>query len=450
MKESMKGVERADGLHLSRRQFVALSAGAGAALVAGCATNPVTGKSQFMLMSEAQEVKMDQQYAPHQFSFDFGAAQDAKLNAYLVQLGNDMAKRSHRPNMPYNFRVLNTVVVNGYTMPAGSVGLARGLMLMMENEAQLAGVVGHEIGHVCYRHAGERMSKQMATTALVAAVGAYLEYEKKEYAAIATGLGMVGANMLLCRYSRDDEREADEIGMEYMVRAGHNPNGMIGLMDGFQKLHKSKPGLVEVLFSTHPMSDERYKTAMARVKSKYGGTGDMPVNRERYMDNIASIRAIRPAIEKMQEGDAALAKNKAGEAESKYREALNIAPDDYAGLLSMARCCLVQKKFGDARQFAEKAKAVYPQEPQAKHICGVSKVACGQFDSALQDFTWYEQHLPGNSNTTYFKGLCHDKMGNRKPAAEHYQRYLQQDGKGEFANSARQRLVSWGYYVAPQ
>ncbi|MDD4871024.1 MAG: M48 family metalloprotease [Kiritimatiellae bacterium] len=434
-----------NGICISRRNFLVASAGATTAALTGCATNPVTGRSQLMLMSEASELNMDQRWAPHQFSSDYGATQDRELNDYISKVGNDIARYSHRIQMPYNFRVLNTTVVNGYTFPAGSVGLARGLMIMMEDESQLAGVLGHEIGHVNYRHAGERMTKQLAWMGTVALVGAYLEYEKKKYAALAAGLGAIGANMLLCRYSRENEREADEIGMEYMVRAGHNPKGMVGLMDGFRKLSKSKPNVVELLFASHPMSDERYNTAVARIKQKYSDKDGLPLNKERYMDNTARLRAIRGAIEKMQEGETCLMKNKPAEAEGKYREALRLAPNDYAGLLMMSKCLLVQKKYRDAENFAEAAKSVYPEEPQAKHVSGMAKVANREFDAALNDFNSYEQVLPGNTNTIYLKGLCYDRMGNKRQAAGEYQKYLNQDPNGEHADEVKTRLITWGY-----
>lgn len=432
---------------LSRRDFMVVSAGSATALVAGCATNPVTGRNQLMLMSEASELSMDQQWAPHQFSSDYGASQDKELNEYISQVGNDIARHSHRAQMPYNFRVLNTTVVNGYTFPAGSVGLARGLMIMMENESQLAAVLGHEIGHVNYRHAGERMTKQLAWTGAVALLSAYLAYEKKKYAAIAAGLGAIGANMLLCRYSRENEREADEIGMEYMVRAGHNPGGMVGLMDGFRKLGKSKPNVVELLFASHPMSDERYNTAVARITEKYSDKEGFPVNKERYMDHTSRLRAMRGAIEKMQQGDSLLMKNNLSQAEIIYREALQLAPNDYAGLLMMAKCQLAQKKSLEAGRFADEAKSVYPEEPQAKHVCGMARMESRKFDMALNDFSAYEQALPGNTNTIYFKGLCYDRMNKKTEAANEYQKYFKQDPNGEHGEEVKTRLIQWGYLV---
>ena len=237
---------------LSRREFLTLSAASTASLLAGCATNPVTGRRELMFISETGEVDLDRKWAPHQFSTDYGVTRDDMLNGYVGSVGDSMSGLTHRPGMPYSFRVVNNVVVNGYTMPAGSVGLARGLMLAMESEADLAAVLGHELGHVNARHAGQRMTSNILLNAMVTGLVAYVEYEKKKYADLAAGLGGIGASLLLCRYSRDDERQADELGMLYMTRAGHNPRGMATLMDTFRNLHTSRPGAVDLLFSTTP------------------------------------------------------------------------------------------------------------------------------------------------------------------------------------------------------
>ena len=137
---------------MNRRVFLGIGATAGAAAVVGsvtgCATNPVTGESQLMFMSEGQELSIDRQQSPHQFSLDYGAFADAKTNRYVSEIGQSMGGLTHRPQMPYNYRVLNAVVVNGYTFPAGSIGLARGLMLEMENEAQRQSGLDRAIGEL--------------------------------------------------------------------------------------------------------------------------------------------------------------------------------------------------------------------------------------------------------------------------------------------------------------
>jgi predicted Zn-dependent protease len=429
----------------TRREFFTLAAGAAAGLAAGCATNPVTGARQFMLVSEDSEIEMDRRAAPHQFSSDYGPVQDASVNAYVSEVGSKLAANTHRPSMPYSFRVLNSVLVNGYTFPAGSVGLDRGLMLAMENEAQLAAVLGHELGHVNARHAAERMSKTMVASALVTGLTLAVQQENEKYAALAAGLGGLGANALLCRYSRDDERQADALGMEYMTRTGYGPEGMVMLMDIFRNLHKTKPSAVDLLFATHPMSDERYETAGHEAATKYASARGRADFRDRYMDRIASIRRIRGAIEEMQKAQELMMQSKLPAAESALKSALNQAPDDYAGLLMMAKCCMAQNKKSEAVAVVERAKAAYPGEAQALHVAGMSKMAAGRYDSALSDFSAYERALPGNPNSAFLSGYCLEQMGRRQQAAVEYQRYLRGSPSGSYGSHAQNQLIQWGY-----
>ena len=144
---------------MTRRQFLYLSSMAAAGAVLSCATNPVTGESQFMLVSEQQEIAMDKQHSPHQFSADYGTTQDRRLNSYVDGVGRRLAALSHRPQMPYSFQVVNANYVNAYAFPGGSIAATRGILLELDNEAELAALMGHELGHVNARHTAEVMSK---------------------------------------------------------------------------------------------------------------------------------------------------------------------------------------------------------------------------------------------------------------------------------------------------
>ena len=126
---------------LSRRDFLWLSSMAAAGWLLSCATNPVTGKSQLMLVSEDQEIQIDKQYAPYQFSADYGTVQDKALNSYVDRTGKNIATRTHRTHMPYNFHAVNATYVNAYAFPGGSIACTRGILLSLENEAELAALL---------------------------------------------------------------------------------------------------------------------------------------------------------------------------------------------------------------------------------------------------------------------------------------------------------------------
>ena len=433
---------------MTRRDFLLLTSLSAAGFVIGCATSPVTGEKQLMLVSEEQEIQIDKQNSPHQFSADYGTIQDEALNDYINRTGTKIAARTHRAHMPYSFRVVNANYVNAYAFPGGSIACTRGILLSLENEAELTALLGHELGHVNARHTAQQMSKGVLIQAVVGGLSALAGTQGAAYGQLASQLGMFGVRALLASYSRDNEREADALGMKYMYRGGYNPSGMVGLMDMLKGLSKSKPNTIELMFATHPMSEERYQTAVktSQSKSKYKSAETFPLHRERYMDHTAKLRILKPAIDEMQEGEKKMMQKKFDKAETHFKKALKLAPTDYTGFVMMSTCKLYQKKYKEGITYAEKAKQVYPQEAQAYHLSGFAKISTKDFDGGYQDFSAYEKLLPGNPNTIFFKGYAQEGMKHTKNAANEYKRYLQFTSQGKMAEYAYKRLKQWGYY----
>jgi predicted Zn-dependent protease len=428
---------------MNRREFLRLSSLAAVGFAAGCATNPVTGKSQFMLVSEDQEIQIDRQYSPYQFSADYGAVQDKTLNDYVDRTGKNMAARTHRTHMPYSFRVVNANYVNAYAFPGGSIACTRGILLSLDNEAELAALLGHELGHVNARHTAEQMSKGMVTQAVIGGLAAAVGTQGAFYGDIASQLGQIGAGALLASYSRDNERQADALGMEYMVQSGYSPQGMVGLMDMLQSIGKHQPSAIELMFATHPMSEERYQTAVQTAGTKYKAADNKPLYRERYMDHTAGLRARKTAIEEMQKGEEQIGKQNFAAADTHLRKALKQAPDDYTALVMMSKSQLLQKKWIVGRQYAEMAQQAYPQEAQAYHLSGFAKIQLKDYDGALEEFNRYDQVLADNPNSLFFKGYCYEGMQEYPQAGREYQRYLQVVNQGEYASHASRRVREW-------
>ncbi|WP_234979205.1 M48 family metalloprotease [Desulfococcus multivorans] len=429
----------------SRRDFLWMLPVGGIGMVMGCAVDPVTGRSQLMLVSESQEVEIDRQYSPRQYSADYGIIQDTALNRYIGQVGQSLVPHTHRTGMPYAFKTVNAVYVNAYAFPGGSIAVTRGILLELADEAALAGLLGHELGHVNARHTAEQMSKSQISSVLLTGLQAAAGLGAASYADIAGQLGMLGASLLLASYSRDNEREADALGNAYMVKAGYSTDGFVALMEMLNSLSKERPGYTDVLFSTHPMSDERYRTAVDAARTTYQGSRSAPRRRERYMDNTARLRAMKGAVELMQKGETALSKKRYDEAESLLDSALKQAPEDYAGLVMMSKCLAVQKKSREAESYADRAKAVYPGEGQAWYVGGFAQLDQKKYPEAYRSFDRYDRLLPGNANATFYKGYALEGMGDKTTAAAHYQKYLQATQQGAQAQHAYNRLVAWGY-----
>ncbi|MFP4390606.1 MAG: M48 family metalloprotease, partial [Desulfococcaceae bacterium] len=365
--------------------------------------------------------------------------------SYVAGVGKNLVPQTHRTQMPYNFHVVNATYVNAYAFPGGSIAATRGILLKLENEGELAGLIGHELGHVNARHTAEQMSKGQLTNLVLAGAQMAIGQAYSEGAAQAFGqIGQIGASALLASYSRANEREADRLGNQYMVQAGYNTGGFVGLMEMLQNLSNGTPGYAQILFSTHPMSQERYQTAVDAAMNQYGETRGRSEYRDRYMDNIAGLRAIQGAIENLQQGDEAMAKKQYGQAADRYRRALGRAPEDYAALTQMAKCQYVQEEYGEARRYAEAAQQAYPGEAQAHQIGGMAKMQLRDYDGALGEFQSYDRILPGNPAMTFLQGLAYEKMGRRDNAAKAYRVFLQAVQQGPQAQHARKRLLEWG------
>jgi predicted Zn-dependent protease len=429
---------------VTRRQALWLmGAGCASAALGGCATSPVTGESILVGMSEADERNVDARVSPHQFSRDLGAVQDPAINRYIGEVGNRLDDSVHRPTMPYSYRALNANYVNAYTFPGGAMGVTRGILVELENEAELAALLGHELGHVNARHSAQQQGRSLV--AQVAVVGLNVAARDSSWGSVM-GLGsQIGASALLSGYSRDDEREADALGQEYMVRGGYPATGMIALHQLLVDQEKEEPGLLQTMFSSHPMSRERRDTAKQLAETRYADSRARSPQRERFMDNTAGLRRIKPTIDDLKKGETAMAKKDFGAAEQRFGAAVKRTPQDYAANVRMAQCLQATGRGKQALDYADNARRIYPQEAQAHKLSGVLALELRDPAQAYQRLDEYDRLLPGDPGTTFLKGVSLEAMGNRRAAAQHYNSFLRQNAQGDAAQYAYSRLKGWGY-----
>lgn len=238
-----------------------ISAALAATLVA-CATNPATGKKEFSLMSEAQEVQLGQGMDP-QIKQEMGVYDDAELQRYVSGVGMRLAKASERPNLPWHFTVLDEPAVNAFALPGGYIYVTRGILAFLNDEEQLAGVLGHEIGHVTARH-----SAQQYTKATSASVGLTLLSIFVPEARPLQGIAENALGVLFLKHGRDDEMQADRLGADYTAKTGWDPRGVAGMLRTLARLDEasgSRRGVPNFL-STHPAPADRVQHVLAYVQ----------------------------------------------------------------------------------------------------------------------------------------------------------------------------------------
>jgi predicted Zn-dependent protease len=221
-------------------------------LTMSCAINPVTGKRELSLISEQEEIALGKQ-TDGEIKGQYGIYNDQALNMYVQEVGQIMTSLTHRPHLTYHFAVLDTPVVNAFAVPGGYIYVTRGILALMNSEAELAVVLAHELGHVNARHSVAKLSQLMLAQFGLAVGGAISETFAK-----ITGAASIGIQLLFLKFSRDDEREADTLGVEYSREGGYNPSEMVNFFESLEKLGdlsggQSLPGFL----STHPLTSER-------------------------------------------------------------------------------------------------------------------------------------------------------------------------------------------------
>ena len=255
-----------------------------ALFIGGCATNPATGKKTLSLISESQEINMGKQ-SDKEISASLGVYPDQDLEQYISELGKRLAATSERPNLPWTFRVLDDPTVNAFALPGGYIYVTRGILTYLNDEAELAGVIGHEIGHVTAMHAVQRISSQQLLQ-LGLGIGMVVAPELQQYGQfIGAGLGV-----LFLKFSRDDENQADSLGLRYMGKAGYDPRQMTQVMAMLDRVSKSEGGgRIPEWLSTHPdpgNREDKIQTQVARMNINFE---ESVVSRERYLDVIDGI-----------------------------------------------------------------------------------------------------------------------------------------------------------------
>lgn len=254
---------------LSRRQVLAAAtAGLALPLLTGCQVAPGTGRSGFNLLSEDDERTMGRQSHPQILKEFGGAYDDPQVAAYVAGIGQRLVRVTETPAAEFRFTVLNSHIVNAMALPGGYIYVTRGLLALCGNEAEIAGVIGHEIGHVLARHTAERVSRAEASSLLAGVLGAVVGVPG------VADVAQMGAAAYLQSFSRDQESEADHLGLRYMARAGWHPHAMVTMLEKLRDqarlealmAGRSADSVDQLDFmASHPRTIDRVHDAMARA-----------------------------------------------------------------------------------------------------------------------------------------------------------------------------------------
>lgn len=418
------------------------------AYLAGCAVNPVTGRSElaFMQMSPAEEQGLGMRAFPVVVQQMGGEVPDPQLQGYVQSVGERLAKAGHRPDLEYQFRVVNQPLPNAFALPGGYVTVTRGLLVQLESEAQLAAVLGHEIAHVTSRHVAQRRQGSAVSHMAVAVLAGVTDSEQDDERAVQAG--QFGTALLESGFSREQEREADRLGIDDMVAAGYDPQGATGLQELFdRKLDgERQPDWLNNLFRTHPFSRERLENTRHYIQQNYAtvlGSRGAFRGEEQF---VKATRYLRETAEGYRLYAEAVSQEAAGEpnlALQTLLEALKEAPEESFLQTATGLAYLRQEDLISARRYLREAIALDSEYYQSHLGLGYVYLGRGEYAQAIRTLE-RSVALLATAQGEFLLGEAHHGNGDRAEAIRHYRAVAEADPKSRLGQAARQRLQELG------
>lgn len=394
-----------------------------AALVSACSTNPVTGESELSLISTEQEIHQGSQaFAPLRQAQGGDYVADPQVVRYVQSVGERIAAVSER-ELPYEFVVINDSTPNAWALPGGKIAVNRGLLVNLDNEAQLAAVLSHEIVHAAARHGAHRMQFGMLMDGVLALADVALG--SSAYRGLALAGAQVGGGLLGLKYGRDDEREADHHGIRYMQRAGYDPAAAVSLQQTFLRLAQDRaPGWLEGLFSSHPPSQERVDNNRHSAAALGNAGGELGA--ERYRRGIARLLRTKRAYAAHDEAVEAYEGGDRVRALALLDEAVAIEPEESLFHALRGRIRAAQGDKLRARAHLDHAIALDSGHYRHYVTRGAVLQALGDRDGAQRDFRYSVQLLP-TPDAQYQLGLHAMQQGRADEAIGYFREVVAAD-----------------------
>lgn len=437
-----------------RRFHAAFAAAVLTALLAvgGCSTNPVTGKSQVVLISEQDEVAMGKQYYPITTQMSEGETPHREMQNLVTRIGMKMARNSERPNLPWEFNVVDSNTPNAYALPGGKLSITRGLVSKMESEDQLASVLGHEIGHVTAKHQVVSASRQQLLGVALGVGGAVLRGTGTPGAGAIELAGQVGATLLVQKYSRDQERQADELGLKYMTAAGYNPRAFVETMQILAAGAREQPSKFETLFASHPVTAERIATAEQRLAAGFGSEAQgRPMQTSEFRRAITPLKEEAPAFALADEAKELARNRRTREAEERMQRAVSMVPSSPILNALWGDTLYDVGDYRRSEEVSDRANSLNPALFYGRLVNGAANWRVRDLRESIEQLRVAERLVPGTVLVAYFAGRVLEDSGDRRTAAEQYAKVAQAtQGQGEYGQYAVTRLREWGYLTTSQ
>lgn len=430
-----------------------------------CYKNPASGRSELMLISYSTEKELGRSARKDIEKQYGGVVNDEKLNNYVNSVGQKIAdtirkkvrSKGSDQEVDYEYKVVNSKILNAFALPGGYIYITRGLLSKLQNEAQLAGVLGHESGHAVGRHTAEQISKELVMSTLLGAGIAYTESRDtknaRKNAETVSIVGNIVGDLIILGYSRDHETEADELGTQFIHDTGYNPLGMVGVLEVLQKESKGGESSIMEIFQTHPNTKKRIADVEKEIRQKYPNMDNekLAFGEAPFMQGTETLR-IHSAYAMYDRADKARKEGKPGAVDTALTDmnaAINEKKDEPSFYVERAMLYERNRDYKKAQKDYEMALELDSENFEALVGLGVERA----HDGSYQDATKLLEHAtiasPGNAEGHYWLGEIYDKLGKASDARAEYIAVLQiaqsspnnKDAQ-DFANKVREKGIT--------
>jgi len=454
-------------------------------LINSCAVNPVTGQSQLMLVSEDQEIAMGKRVYPNALWGGEGGGgeyKDPNLKAYLKNIIVNIHKVSHRPSLPVDFDIQNSSVPNAWAIP-GHVAITRGLLAAIDNEAEFAFIMAHEMGHVSARHSASQMSHAMLGQVLLGGTG--LALGTGGYSDAVLTAGAVGTSLVLLKFSRTDELDADKLGILYMTRLGYDPKNAISAHRNLEKVsqqygqsvgqERSEQGFFNELISTHPRTSIRIDEVQNIINQTPRGIikGD-GIERQQFQSMVANLRRVntiylnyydkaaralnkndlqgasslitqaismdrtQPAFYTLN-GFIALKRKNDSEARRQFLQALSLDGNYQPALRGLGAIHYADGNYKEGINYLKRSLALFPEDPPSHYFLGMSYYRTRSYRSAIEHLSNFAEVQPKHPGVHGVLGQCYENVNDPQSAYNEYMLQIQIDANSDMGKMSTSR-----------
>ena len=394
----------------------------------------LSGKKVYTLISQKQEIELGQMYIPLAINSNQGQYPDLEVRKYIEKLGNKIAKVTPR-KLPYKFFIVNSGEVNAFALPGGGVFVNRGLILVLNNESELAGVLGHELGHINARHQVKFLEKQYGISLILNILAIFVS--NKEYGNLIMDLGRIGANLLTLKFSREQESQADELGVRFAYEAGYDPRGLLETFKIFERI--GKVHAPEWLL-THPLPKHRYEHVLKLIQ-KYDLNKPLIKDSKEFHRIKNKILKTKKSYDLLKKAEKEIQDKNLYGALSIVNEAIKLYPKNNAALTVRSIILADLEKYHKSLIDSQKAMRIDNLYFMPKLVAGFDLLKLKKYIKSIKILEEAKRLIPSFPDTYYFLGLDYENVGNYQKAIQNYRTALKlTDGKRGWEEDAKRRL----------